>query len=94
MLKLNISFSEWSQLYKFVQNELLHDFVQKEKTKKILSIKLKWNEIIHDSHSVITDFYRNANINDEIPRKSRVLLCKRLDRTTLKAHTFRVIWNM
>lgn len=47
--------------------------------------------MIYDNHSVITDFYRNANIDDEIPRESRVLLHKRLNRTTLEAHTFRVI---
>lgn len=92
MLKLNISILEWSKLRKFVQHELLCDFVQKETTKNFSA--LNWNEMIYDSHSVTTDFYRNANIYDEIPRESRVPLCKRLNRTILKAHTIRVIWNM
>lgn len=52
--------------------------------KKILTIKLVY-KVAYEGHSVMTDCYRNANIHGKIPRESRGLLCKTLNRTILNS---------
>lgn len=49
--------------------------------------------LAHHGCSVITDYYRNANIHSKISRESFHLPCKTLSGTILTVYTHRVLWN-